>query len=83
MTTANRKPSGRFARKQAPAVDVPVVRFDDVPLTQRFNLPAAFVPAGQELSPPDSYGFETGIFTNGGQSRGIATSGPAHRLTGG
>ena len=30
MTTANTKPSGRFARKQAPAVDVPVVRFDDV-----------------------------------------------------
>jgi cell division transport system ATP-binding protein len=30
MTTANRKPSGRFARKQSPAAEVPVVRFQDV-----------------------------------------------------
>ncbi|HUR56049.1 MAG TPA: heme-binding protein, partial [Gemmataceae bacterium] len=46
---------------------------DDVELDQRFNLNSAFVPAGQELTQIDSYGFETGIFTNGGQSRGIAT----------
>jgi cell division transport system ATP-binding protein len=30
MTTANRKPSGRFVRKASPAAGVPVVRFDDV-----------------------------------------------------
>jgi cell division transport system ATP-binding protein len=30
MTTANRKPSGRFARKKSPAAEVPVVRFEDV-----------------------------------------------------
>jgi cell division transport system ATP-binding protein len=30
MTTANRKPSGRFVRKQYPAAEVPVVRFDNV-----------------------------------------------------
>jgi uncharacterized protein GlcG (DUF336 family) len=45
---------------------------DDIPLAQRFNLNSAFVPAGQELFPPDSYGFESGIFP-GAQSRGIAT----------
>jgi cell division transport system ATP-binding protein len=30
MTTANRKPSGRFVRKQSPAAEVPVVRFENV-----------------------------------------------------
>jgi cell division transport system ATP-binding protein len=30
MTTANRKPSGRFVRKQRPAAEVPVVRFENV-----------------------------------------------------
>ena len=30
MTTANRKPSGRFVRKASPPAGVPVVRFDDV-----------------------------------------------------
>jgi cell division transport system ATP-binding protein len=30
MTTANRKPSGRFVRKQGPAAEVPVVRFENV-----------------------------------------------------
>jgi uncharacterized protein GlcG (DUF336 family) len=45
---------------------------DDILLAQRFNLNPAFVPPGQELFPPDSYGFESGIFPNA-QSRGIAT----------
>jgi cell division transport system ATP-binding protein len=30
MNTANRKPSGRFVRKQSPAAEVPVVRFENV-----------------------------------------------------
>jgi uncharacterized protein GlcG (DUF336 family) len=45
---------------------------DDVPLAERFNLNPAFVPGGQELFPPDSYGFESGLLP-GAQSRGIAT----------
>jgi uncharacterized protein GlcG (DUF336 family) len=45
---------------------------DDVLLAERFNLDPAFVPAGQELFPPDSYGFESGLLP-GAQSRGIAT----------
>ncbi len=45
---------------------------DDVRLTQRFDLPAAFVPAGQSLFPPDSFGFESGMLP-GAQGRGIAT----------
>lgn len=45
---------------------------DDIPLSQRFDLPSAFVPAGQELTPPDSFGFESGLLP-GAQGRGIAT----------
>jgi uncharacterized protein GlcG (DUF336 family) len=45
---------------------------DDIRLTQRFDLPAAFVPAGQSLFPPDSFGFESGMLP-GAQGRGIAT----------
>lgn len=45
---------------------------DDVLLAQRFDLPAAFVPAGQALTPTDSFGFESGMLP-GGQGRGIAT----------
>ena len=45
---------------------------DDVPLAQRFNLDPAFVPAGQALTPPDSYGFQSGLLP-GAQSRGIGT----------
>ena len=45
---------------------------DDVQLMQRFNINPAFVPAGQGLFPPDSFGFETGLL-RGAQSRGIAT----------
>ncbi len=45
---------------------------DDVRLDQRFNIDPRFVPAGQGLFPPDSYGFESGLLV-AGQSRGIAT----------
>jgi uncharacterized protein GlcG (DUF336 family) len=45
---------------------------DDIRLTQRFDLEDAFVPDGQDLFPPDSYGFESGLLP-GAQSRGIAT----------
>lgn len=45
---------------------------DDVPLAQRFNIDSAFVPAGQGLFPPDSYGFASGV-RPAAQSRGIAT----------
>ncbi len=45
---------------------------DDVRLRERFNIDPAFVPAGQSLYPPDSFGFESGLLP-GAQSRGIAT----------
>ena len=63
---------------------------DDVLLAQRFDLPAAFVPAGQGLTPTDSFGFESGLLP-GGQGRGIATlpggipilKGPDRQVVGG
>ena len=45
---------------------------DDVRLRQRFNIDPAFVPPGQQLYPPDSYGFETKLLP-GAQNRGIGT----------
>jgi uncharacterized protein GlcG (DUF336 family) len=49
---------------------------DDVNLAalghERFNIDLAFVPAGQQLTAPESYGFVSGIFP-AGQSRGMAT----------
>jgi len=45
---------------------------DDAILAQRFNIDPAFVPAGQALFAPDSYGFSSGIRRNA-QGRGIAT----------
>ncbi|MBN9518858.1 heme-binding protein [bacterium] len=45
---------------------------DDVPLDERFNIDSAFVPDGQQLYAPDSYGYSSGI-RPGAQSRGIAT----------
>jgi uncharacterized protein GlcG (DUF336 family) len=45
---------------------------DDVRLPQRFNINPAHVPPGQELFPPDSFGFESGLLP-GAQNRGIAT----------
>jgi len=45
---------------------------DDLRLAQRFNLDPNYVPAGQNLTPPDSYGFISGLLP-GAQSRGIAT----------
>ncbi len=45
---------------------------DDITLPNRFNIDPTFVPAGQSLRPPESYGFQSGTFVNA-QSRGIAT----------
>lgn len=45
---------------------------DDILLPYRFNINPAFVPPGKEISPPESYGFVTGILPDA-QSRGIAT----------
>ncbi len=45
---------------------------DDVTLRGRFNIDPTYVPPGQELPPPESYGVVSGINPNG-QNRGIAT----------
>lgn len=45
---------------------------DDIALTTRFDVNPAFVPMGQELEAPESYGFASGILPTA-QSRGIAT----------
>lgn len=45
---------------------------DDVELPERFNLDPNFVPPGQSLFPPDSYGVVSGLLP-GAQNRGIAT----------
>ncbi|HLQ44707.1 MAG TPA: hypothetical protein VK137_08265, partial [Planctomycetaceae bacterium] len=45
---------------------------DDIALAARFNIDPAFVPAGQKIDAPESYGFVSGRMVNA-QSRGIAT----------
>jgi uncharacterized protein GlcG (DUF336 family) len=45
---------------------------DDVTLPSRFNIDPAFVPPGQGLFPPDSYGVTSGVMPTA-QGRGIAT----------
>jgi uncharacterized protein GlcG (DUF336 family) len=45
---------------------------DDIHLTNRFNVPDAFVSANPKMNPPESYGLISGIFP-AGQSRGIGT----------
>lgn len=45
---------------------------DDIPLLARFNIDPAFIPPGQELEAPESYGFVSGRMVSA-QSRGIAT----------
>src|SRR5262249_22265927 len=45
---------------------------DDIPLAQRFNINPAFVPPGQELFAPISYGEQSGIMPTA-QGRGIGT----------
>jgi uncharacterized protein GlcG (DUF336 family) len=45
---------------------------DDILLSGRFNIDPTFVPAGQTLFPPESYGKASGLFPTA-QSRGIAT----------
>jgi len=63
----------------APGPDGIIGTTDDVKRAQRFNANPAYVPPGQELYPPDSYGVESGVAprtANGipiAVSRGIAT----------
>lgn len=45
---------------------------DDLLLPSRFNVNPAFVPAGKQLSAPESYGLISGLLPSA-QSRGIAT----------
>ncbi len=45
---------------------------DDIPLASRFNVDPIFTEMGQEIAPPDSYGFQSGRKPNA-QSRGIGT----------
>lgn len=45
---------------------------DDIPLPSRFNVPAQFIPLGQEIDAPDSYGFVSGVRPNA-QGRGLGT----------
>lgn len=49
---------------------------DDITLTNRFNIDSAFIPPGQNLFAPESYGFEAFTAANPAhfaQSRGIGT----------
>jgi uncharacterized protein GlcG (DUF336 family) len=45
---------------------------DDIMLSGRFNIDPTYVPPGQGLTPPESYGFVSGLLPSA-QSRGIAT----------
>jgi uncharacterized protein GlcG (DUF336 family) len=45
---------------------------DDIVLSSRFNVPTAFIPPGQALFPPESFGFLSGPDPSA-QSRGIGT----------
>src|SRR5262249_25033102 len=45
---------------------------DDITLPARFNIDPAFVPPGQTLFAPDSYGYVSGLMPTA-QSRGMAT----------
>jgi uncharacterized protein GlcG (DUF336 family) len=45
---------------------------DDIVLPSRFNVPTQFIPPGVQLTPPESYGFLTGLDPTG-QGRGIGT----------
>ena len=45
---------------------------DDILLPNRFNIDPRFIPSGQEIDPPESYGFVSGLLSTA-QSRGIAT----------
>ena len=45
---------------------------DDIALASRFNVDPAFIPPGQELFAPESYGVQSGLVPFA-QSRGIAT----------
>lgn len=66
-------PDGRKSTITLDASGNPIaVSGDDILLTSRFNVDPAFIPPGQELDPPESYGLASGLFPTA-QSRGIAT----------
>jgi uncharacterized protein GlcG (DUF336 family) len=56
----------------APGPDMILGTADDIPLAQRFNIDPAFVPPGQTLFPPVSYGVASGLQPKA-EGRGIAT----------
>jgi uncharacterized protein GlcG (DUF336 family) len=45
---------------------------DDITLPSRFNVDPAFIPPGQEISAPESYGYVSGVFP-AAQARGVGT----------
>lgn len=55
-----------------PGVDGVKGTGDDIALASRFNVDPSFVPVGQELFAPESYGVASGMLDHA-QSRGIAT----------
>lgn len=55
-----------------PGADLVRGTADDIVLSSRFNVDPQFVPLGQEIDPPDSYGFQSGANPNA-QGRGIGT----------
>jgi uncharacterized protein GlcG (DUF336 family) len=55
-----------------PGPDQIIGTADDIPLAQRFNIDPAFVPPGQSLFPPISYGRASGLQPQA-EGRGIAT----------
>jgi uncharacterized protein GlcG (DUF336 family) len=56
----------------APGPDGIIGTADDIPLAQRFNIDPAFVPPGQTLFPPVSYGRASGLQPQA-EGRGIGT----------
>jgi uncharacterized protein GlcG (DUF336 family) len=55
-----------------PGPDQIIGTADDIPLAQRFNIDPTFVPAGQSLFPPVSYGRASGLQPQA-EARGIGT----------
>ncbi len=51
---------------------VPAPGSDDVLMPSRFNVPTQYIPAGQGINAPESYGFVSGMLPSA-QSRGIGT----------
>jgi uncharacterized protein GlcG (DUF336 family) len=56
----------------APGPDRIIGTADDIPRSERFNIDPTYVPSGNELFVPDSYGRQSGLLPTA-QSRGVAT----------